>query len=138
MKKLIAFFLIFALLLTMLSIAGCSKPKYAVEFDSNGGSRPASQLVEKGELAEEPAIPTKNGFRFDGWFTDEDCEQKFDFNTAINKNVTLYAKWTEFFKISFFQTDGTLIFEVSMSRGEILYEPEVKNKVMFLSAGILM
>lgn len=128
MKKLIAFFLIFALLLTTLSIAGCSKRTYVVEFDSNGGSRPASQLVDKWALAEEPAEPTRNGFRFDGWFIDEDCEQKFDFTTAINKDLTLFAKWTEIFTVRFFQTDGTLIYEAYMPRGEILYEPEVQKE----------
>ncbi|HRX14121.1 MAG TPA: leucine-rich repeat protein [Eubacteriales bacterium] len=134
MKKTIAFFLIFALLLTTLSIAGCSKPIYAVEFDSNGGSRPASQLVDRGELAEEPAVPTRNGFRFDGWFTDEDCEQKFDFTTAINKDVTLYAKWTEIFSVRFFQTDGTLISEQNVPQGEILNEPNdpQKNGYVFI------
>ena len=28
------------------------------------------------------------------WYLDNDCTNAFDFNTAINANITLYAKWT--------------------------------------------
>ncbi len=41
-----------------------------------------------------PAGPTKYGYVFGGWFTDEDCTvEPFDFDTEITENVTLYAKW---------------------------------------------
>ncbi|MBQ9313716.1 MAG: InlB B-repeat-containing protein [Clostridia bacterium] len=67
--------------------------KYKVEFNSNGGNIVATQEVaEKGKVTK-PATPTKDGYTFDGWYTDEKLTKVFDFNTAINSDITLYAKW---------------------------------------------
>jgi len=67
--------------------------KYKVEFNSNGGSVVATQEVA--EKAMKPANPTKDGYTFDGWYTDEQLTKTFDFNSAINNDITLYAKWSE-------------------------------------------
>ena len=39
----------------------------------------------------------KDGFRFDGWYTDEalSADSKFTFDDAVHENTTLYPKWTE-------------------------------------------
>ena len=68
---------------------------YTVTFDSNGGSTIASQSIVSGNKATKPDDPTKEGFTFDGWYSDAELTAKFDFNTAITKNTTLYAKWNE-------------------------------------------
>ena len=67
-----------------------------VHFESNGGSSVADQGVASGEKAVKPADPTKEGFTFKGWFSDEGLTKPFDFeNTAITENITLYASWVE-------------------------------------------
>lgn len=66
---------------------------YTVTFDSNGGSAVASQTVKKNGFAKQPANPTRNGYMFDGWYTEANGGQEFSFNTAINKDITLYAHW---------------------------------------------
>lgn len=68
---------------------------YTVAFDSNGGSSVISQTVEKNALVSRPADPARSGYTFDGWYTSVNGGQKFDFNTAITENITLYAKWTQ-------------------------------------------
>ncbi len=68
---------------------------YSVTFNSNGGSSIDAQTVESGKCATKPTDPTKDGYTFEGWFSDSDLTQMFDFSTAITANVTLYAKWTE-------------------------------------------
>jgi uncharacterized repeat protein (TIGR02543 family) len=40
-----------------------------------------------------PVIPIKNGFAFEGWYSDEDFSELYDFNKMIIDNITLYAKW---------------------------------------------
>lgn len=77
-----------------------SKPaksnKYTVTFNANGhGTAPAPQTVSYFGYATEPARPTASGYTFGGWYTDAACTRAFDFNTAINSNITLYAKWTK-------------------------------------------
>ena len=52
------------------------------------------QTVAEGEKATEPAAPTKDGYTFAGWFTDSGLTAAFTFSTAINSDITLYAKWT--------------------------------------------
>ncbi len=41
-----------------------------------------------------PEAPTKDGFTFDGWFTDNGTfENAFTADTAVTENITVYAKW---------------------------------------------
>ena len=69
---------------------------YTITFNSNDGTSVESQNVNAGEKLTEPTpAPTKEGFTFDGWYEDSTFSKKFDFNTPITDNMTLYAKWTE-------------------------------------------
>lgn len=68
--------------------------KATVTFNTNGGNTIAPQELDKGDRATQPDNPTKDGFVFLGWYTTEDGSgDPFDFTTAINANITLYAKW---------------------------------------------
>lgn len=75
---------------------------YTVTFDSKGGSDVASATVAAGGNATAPSDPTKADNSFGGWYTSEDegttlSDAAFDFaNTAINADITLYAKWTPY------------------------------------------
>ena len=69
--------------------------EWTVTFDSQGGSKVASQKVKNGEKATKPVDPTRDNFTFDGWFEEADAITEFDFSTKITTNWTLYAGWTE-------------------------------------------
>ena len=70
-------------------------PTYTVTFNANGhGTAPAAQTVSQGDKATEPTAPTATGYTFGGWYKEAGCTNAFDFNTTINANITLYAKWT--------------------------------------------
>ena len=66
---------------------------YTVTFVSNGGSAVAAQTVAAGGLAVRPNDPTREGFDFGGWYSDDGFKTEYDFATAVNANLTLYAKW---------------------------------------------
>lgn len=69
---------------------------YTVTFNMNGhGTQITAQTVESGSKVIKPADPTANGYTFDGWYADAAFSAKFDFNTAITANTTVYAKWTK-------------------------------------------
>lgn len=69
--------------------------EFAVSYQSNGGTEVAGEIVLDGELATEPADPTKTGKTFGGWYTDDGTfANLFDFNNnTITANITLFAKW---------------------------------------------
>lgn len=67
---------------------------YTVSFAINGGSAIANQEVNEGETATRPATdPTKEGYTFDNWYSDEGLTTLFDFTTPITGETTIYAKW---------------------------------------------
>lgn len=71
------------------------KETYTITFETNGGSSAASQSVAQNGTVKEPAIPTKDGFVFAGWYTDQALQTKYDFTAKVTKSFTLYAAWTE-------------------------------------------
>ncbi len=69
---------------------------YTVTFNANGhGTAPAAQTIESGGKAAEPTAPAAEGYTFGGWYKEASCSNKWDFNTAVTSDITLYAKWTE-------------------------------------------
>lgn len=66
---------------------------YTCSFNSNGGSKVASQTVCEGESFYKPSNPKKDGFKFVGWYTDEALTQEYKFSNVVSSDITLYAKW---------------------------------------------
>lgn len=69
--------------------------EYVVTFDPQGGSTVDPALVTAGSVVGRPADPVREGYTFTGWFKDAAATQPWDFATAINSNITLYAGWQE-------------------------------------------
>ena len=71
------------------------KPKYTVNFETNGGESKESITREKGFVltGEELAAPNKADDEFLGWYTDRELTKKFIPESQIVKNTTLYARW---------------------------------------------
>lgn len=66
-----------------------------VTFDYNTpGVDDVEQQVAVGKTVSEPDVPQRDGYTFDGWYTDSACTNAFDFSTQITGHRTLYAKWT--------------------------------------------
>ena len=70
-----------------------SDKKYTIKFETDGGNTIEAEKTN-GKITE-PKAPEKEGYTFDGWYTDKELTKKFDFDKAVSGNVTLYAKWTE-------------------------------------------
>lgn len=86
--------------------------KYTVSFDTDGGSTVESQTVVTGNKATKPAVnPTKKGYNFIGWYTDNTYTTEFDFEKAIiTDNTTIYAKFED---ASIFKLDGYTFSKIS-------------------------
>ena len=73
---------------------------YWITFESDGGSYVAPLFVAKNAQLSSLPEPTKHGYNFDGWYTDEGLNDKFVGNT-LNDNLTLYAKWAPSNRVSY-------------------------------------
>lgn len=75
---------------------------YTVTFETNKGTPIEAQLVPEGTFATKPVpAPTKEGYLFEGWYTEQTMTNRFDFYTPITKDITLYAKWMDISSITF-------------------------------------
>lgn len=75
---------------TLFKLSGGVK----VSFETGEGSKVDFQTAADGKLVK-PADPTRDGYTFAGWYTDEACTQAYDFSTPVTADLTLYAKWTK-------------------------------------------
>ncbi len=78
-----------------ISTGGSGTSYYTVKFDTNGGSTIKNLSVRKNGVVSEPEAPKKDGYTFEGWYTDKELTTAYDFTAKVTKSMTLYAKWTE-------------------------------------------
>lgn len=71
-------------------------PKHTVVFDMQGGTAIANQEVAYTGKIIEPAVPTRQGYTFVGWYADAVFTRVWNFtvDTMPDNGLTLYAKWT--------------------------------------------
>ncbi|MFH0992734.1 MAG: InlB B-repeat-containing protein, partial [bacterium] len=67
--------------------------KYAIYFDSMGGSAVWSILREYGYPVAAPPSPHRAGFTFAGWYADHWYRFEYEFTTMPYNGITLYARW---------------------------------------------
>ncbi|MCL2151925.1 MAG: InlB B-repeat-containing protein, partial [Oscillospiraceae bacterium] len=70
-----------------------NKAIFVVNFESNGGSAVDYVEVDYLDPIDEPSPPTRSGYTFKGWYIDADLSEEWDFDTPIEEDITLYAKW---------------------------------------------
>ena len=64
-----------------------------VSFDTNGAGTIESQILLGSNYAKEPETPSKEGYVFSGWYTDQACTIPYGFNQKLTADTTLYAGW---------------------------------------------
>jgi len=100
--------------LLIISCSNSSKKVYTVTFDSNGGSKVDSVEVKEGEKVTKPTTdPTKDGYKFDKWTTDEAGTEEYDFDSGVTDNITLYAQWGDYYKVGDKGPAGGIVFYVN-------------------------
>ena len=87
----------------------------------SGAGNLASQKIVNNAKATKPTNPTKAGYEFDGWFKEETFEHEFDFESGVTSNLTLYAKFTKLWTVSF---EGVSLNSINVRNNEVLTKPE--------------
>lgn len=98
---------------------------YSVRFDTYGGSAVADVNVDYGDKLIAPPAPSKAGYSFVGWYTDNTFTTLFDFNnTPITSNLKLYANWSnQVYTVSFNTYGGSSIDNVFVVNGGKITAP---------------
>jgi len=88
------------------------RTRHTLSFDSNEGSS-VDQVsnIKYGAKANAPAVPTKVGHDFGGWYQDSALTTAWNFSTdAVKENTILYAKWTpSTYAVSFASNEGSAV-----------------------------
>lgn len=83
-------------LIVLLILFGLRNPGYTITFDSTGGTPVESQRLMYGDYIAPPADPTREGFRFVGWYRDVNGNYPWDMElNQVSEAMTLYAVWEE-------------------------------------------
>ena len=113
--------------------------KYTVAFNSNGGSAVNSQTITEGEKASKPSNPTRSGYTFAGWTLNGNA---YDFNSAVNSNITLVAKWNENAKVKYTVTfnsnGGSSVSSQTVTEGSKATRPSDPTKTGYNFGGWLL
>lgn len=70
-------------------------PGYSITYHANGGAPEPANLTEQTNLPSPLPTIAKDGFTFDGWYTDASFTTKAIAGATISANTDLYAKFTE-------------------------------------------
>ncbi len=75
-----------------ITLDGAAMPK-GVRVYLGGGVGGGTLWTNSAGTIQVPTNPTKEGFTFGGWYTDEALTTPWNFNDAVVNTLVLYAKW---------------------------------------------
>ena len=110
---------------------------YRLSFDSCGGSPVDAVSYPSYAYLVEPEAPMREGYRFDGWYWDQEYTREFVFatNTMPAADVTVYAKWTKLYTVTFDSRGGSHVNDVTGEAGEALAAPEAPIRANYVFDG---
>lgn len=81
---------------TLYAIWQDATTNHVINFNSNGGTSIENQTVLDNEMVVKPANPVRDGYNFEGWYSDDTTfANLYDFATPVTSSFTLHAKWSE-------------------------------------------
>ena len=77
-----------------------------VNFVTAKGTTPAAQTVYSGNTVTVPAAQVVGNEHLEGWYTDSDFTNRYDFSEPVDHSFTLYAKWSSAAQVTVNLTGG--------------------------------
>lgn len=116
---------------TSYSLSDCIK----VNFVTNGAGTVDSEILLGSGYAKEPDRLQKKNYYFTGWYTDAACTQKYNFNSKVTKDLTLYAGWKPYVTVTFNTNGGSTVKTQSIVQGTKLSKPAEPTKEDYVFTG---
>ena len=117
--------------------AGVSIPnlKFIVTFDNEGTK--TQEIIDAGSKITEPTAPTKEGYRFGGWYYDNNGgKAKWNFDTdTVTRAMTLTAKWVQTYTVTFETSGGSAVGPVTVDAGSTVTKPADPTKSGYTFGG---
>ena len=137
-----AIIIVIAIAISVLVLTKDTNTVYTVSFNTDGGNEVVSQQVEEGDKVAKPADPSKEGYEFLGWYLNG---AYFDFETEVEGNLTLDAKWKEIvvednkddnkkdeevtkYTVTFNTDGGSSVAKQTVEEGKTAKEPKAPTK----------
>ena len=128
-KKISSLLLTLATLALVLCILFACSSSVTVSFESDGGTSVPSATLNKGEAVSAPENPTRDGYSFAGWKTQDGA--LWNFTSPVTKSMTLIASWVKndaenTATVSFDLKGGdtsSYTSSVTVQKGSVLAEP---------------
>ena len=79
---------------TPISNDNSPSEKVKITLHTNGGTAIAPIDIAYNTKISDLPVPTREGYRFDGWYQDEELTKPWAADTVLRENISLYAKWT--------------------------------------------
>ncbi|MDY0294817.1 MAG: InlB B-repeat-containing protein [Acholeplasmataceae bacterium] len=110
--------------------------QYTITFDANGGTAVAQITQDFNTAVVAPTAPTKDGYTFAGWYSDQALATAYTFGTMPAQNITLYAKWTiNQYTITFDANGGTAVVAITQDFNTAVVAPTAPTKDGYTFAG---
>jgi len=87
---------------------------YEITFNANGGTvDPTSSTTGNGWKLSSLPMPTKEGYAFNGWFTEATEGEEITLNTSFSEDIEIYAQWVPIYTVTFNANGGEVNLENS-------------------------
>ena len=109
---------------------------YKIAFNSNGGTLVNDIITLKGSNIIAPVSPTRVGYTFAGWFSEEALTTAYTFDTMPANDITLYAKWTiNQYTITFESNGGSVVSQIIQNYDTNVVAPVNPTRLGYTFAG---
>ena len=109
--------------------------KFIVTFDNEGTK--TTETIAKGDKLTAPTTQTKEGYRFDGWYYDNNGgKAKWNFGTdTVTRAMTLTAKLVRTYTVTFDTNGGSAVDPVTVDAGSTVTKPADPTKSGYTFGG---
>ncbi|MFA7075248.1 MAG: leucine-rich repeat protein [Candidatus Izemoplasmatales bacterium] len=95
--------------------------QYTITFNSNSGTLVSTITQDYGTVVSAPNEPTRIGYTFAGWYSNNELTNIFTFTTISDENITVHAKWTiNKYAVEYVDFDGTVLQTLNYEYGSNL------------------